>query len=261
MGRWGRHRDWGPRPSRPKAEKLSKAEQEKKAARFAELIGASPVLAGLGVQVSAARGRFYLERPTEFGSAPWGRITPLEGVLLLEREHRAGQWYEVARGQPKKVIDAVAGDEQGTFHGLGSINARLLKVGASRPDVVVQDGVFLFPASGERCTAQEALYFYFGIPLNVLIQPRGWYARHRRPAIVEWHADRSRVRVTFTSYTLDGAIVGTCLYVRHSQRDGDSAAVGSAMGPGWAAYAIRPNASQNIDTAEAWLVKRKWKSW
>ena len=40
---------------------------------------------------------------------------------------------------------------------------------------------------------------------------------------------------------------GTCLYVR---RDGR-----------WGAYRIKPSESRDIASAEAWLVKRKWRQW
>jgi hypothetical protein len=39
---------------------------------------------------------------------------------------------------------------------------------------------------------------------------------------------------------------GTCLYL---QRDAQ-----------WAAYTIRPSESKTIASAEAWLVKRKWRA-
>ena len=57
-----------------------------------------------------------------------------------------------------------------------------------------------------------------------------------------------RVLVRFTAESWSGeSFGGTCLYLK---RLGD-----------WAAYTIRPNQSQNIANAEAWLVKRNWKSW
>ena len=69
-------------------------------------VAASPVLSALGINVRAARGRFYLERHGQDESCGpftvvWGRITPLaaaEKELLLEAERRNGSWSEVATG-------------------------------------------------------------------------------------------------------------------------------------------------------------------
>ena len=66
--------------------------------------------------------------------------------------------------------------------------------------------------------------------------------------IVEGSLDRSRVLVRFGAMSWSGEdFGGTCLY---AQRDGR-----------WGAYRIRPSQSRDIATAEAWLVKRKWKQW
>jgi hypothetical protein len=32
-------------------------------------------------------------------------------------------------------------------------------------------------------------------------------------------------------------------------------------GYGWGAYPLKPSESRSIATADAWLVKRKWKAW
>ena len=48
---WGRHRDYAPRPRRPKANRLSQEELEKLARQMNAAVGRSPVLTGLGVQV------------------------------------------------------------------------------------------------------------------------------------------------------------------------------------------------------------------
>ena len=41
---------------------------------------------------------------------------------------------------------------------------------------------------------------------------------HRTPILVEYSADGSRVLTQFIASTLSGAIVGTCLYVRHDDK-------------------------------------------
>jgi hypothetical protein len=55
------------------------------------------------------------------------------------------------------------------------------------------------------------------------------------------------VLIRFTTASLSESFGGTCLY---AFRDGT-----------WGAYPIRPRDCKNIASAEAWLVKRKWKGW
>ena len=220
-------------------------------------IASSPVLTGLGLQVRSQRGRFYLERPLgeedSAGVEAWGRITPLAGSndLLLEHEHRQGSWSEIARGSVGKLIRAIAGDTEGTFHGLGSLDKALRKAGKGLERLPVKRSGktgFGYVGSGEKCSVQEALFHYFGLPLHVLVEPSEWYAYHRKPTIVEATADKSRVLVRFGAMSWSGeSFGGTCLY---ALRDGR-----------WAAYRIRPSESRDIASAEAWLVKRKWKQW
>jgi len=51
--------------------------------------------------------------------------------------------------------------------------------------------------------------------------------------------------VRFTAMSWSGeSFGGTCLYLKREER--------------WGAYTIRPNQSQSIAMAEAWLVKRNW---
>lgn len=257
---WGRDRfaNWT-QPKRPKAEKLAKEDGKKLLAELAAEIKRSPVLVELKVEVRSARGRFYVER--HFGEyvIPWGRITPLsEGKqLLLECERSQNKYFEVVRGGTKKVVAFIAGDTLGTFHGLGSLNDSLCKElqGLTRQEVHAEGNSFVFAASGKPCTVQEALFHFFGIPIRILVQPRGWYAMHRTPIIVEYSADGSRVLTQFIASTLSGAIVGTCLYVRHD----DKAEPGKP--PPWGAYTIRPSASESIASASVWIVKRGWDSW
>ena len=201
----------------------------------------------------------------------WGRITPLDGTqqYLLEREGRQNQWYEVAKGGVNKVIAVIAGDTSGTFHGLGSVDATLrespessvqLPTKAAEPASDTDDSCprFVYGGSDKTCTAQEALHLFFNIPLSVLVKPRGWYMRHRQPVIVEYSPDHSRVLVKFCQTSMSGdPIVGTCLYLLHDEDRSDA----DLPDRQWAAYTIRPNAGDTIAMAEAWIVKRKWKSW
>jgi hypothetical protein len=223
---------------------------------------------GLGVQVRAQRGRFYLERPLDEGDdegdagiddegdagiGDWGRITPLadSADLLLEQQRRKNTWTEIARGSAKKLLGTVASDTKGTFHGLGALDKALRKAGKGleRLPVLKQGKTkFVYAQTGEVCSAQEAMFHYFGVPLHVLVEPYEWYSRHRTPTIVDCDRDRTRVLVRFGAMSWSGEdFGGTCLY---ACQDGD-----------WDAYRIKPSESKDIASAESWLVKRKWREW
>jgi len=233
---------------------------EQISARLKAAIDSSPVLRAFGVQVRCLRSRFYLEwrwdpigRPDETSS--YGRITPLaepSGELLLEAPYGRGQWSKVGTGSPEKLIRLVAGDTKGTFHGLGALDKSLqvaAKTGLERLPVT-QHGPnkFVYAEAGKRCSVQETLFHFFGLPIHIIAQPSGWYSCHRTPEIIEFSHDKTRVLVRFTAMSWSGEnFGGTCLYLKREER--------------WGAYTIRPNQSQDIATAEAWLVKRKWVSW
>ncbi len=257
--RW-RNRNSYVRPVRPKARTLEADETERISARLTEAVGGSPVLRALGVWVRTSRGRFYLEwrwdpldGPEEESSR--GRTTPLEdppSELLLEVPYGQDQWSRVGKGSPDKLIKLVASDTKGTFHGLGALDESLrnaAKLGLERLPVTHPDGgKFIYAETGKSCAVPETLYHFFGLPIGVIGQPRGWYWCHRTPQIVEFSADRMRVLVEFTATSWSGeSFGGTCLYLKRDEL--------------WGAYTIRPNQSQDIATAEAWLVKRNWKSW
>jgi hypothetical protein len=254
--RWRRQR-WPERVLRPKARQLSEKERNTILAAMIRAVAASPVLSHLGVRVRLVRGRFYLERePEQEGKSAieiLGRITPLaaaKGDLLLEVERRRGSWYEVAQGSALKLVRVVASDTKGKFHGLGSIDKvlRKAKKGLNRlPVKKAGKYKFVYSDTGAPCTAQDALFHYFGLPLDVIAEPSVWYSYHRVPHIVEASEDRTRVLVRFLAASLSGSFGGTCLYAK---RDGS-----------WGAYSIKPSESGSIPTAEAWLVKRKWKAW
>ena len=220
-------------------------------------IASSPVLEGLGLHLRSQRGRFYLERPLGEGDSAgveaWGRVTPLadSADFLLEQEHRKGSWSEIARGSARKLIKTIASDTKGTFHGLGLLDKALRRAGKGLERLPVKrkgETKFVYAGTDDECSAQEALFHHFGLPLHVLVEPSEWYSYHRKPTIVEGSLDRSRVLVRFGAMSWSGEdFGGTCLY---AQRDGR-----------WGAYRVRPSQSRDIATAEAWLVKRKWKQW
>jgi hypothetical protein len=244
----GWRRNWSARPPRPKVRRLSADDKENLLSDMAREIARSPGLSGFGVQVRFLRGRFYVERPTPSGVEVWGRITPLDDELLLEVERRS--WNEVARGSAQKLVKVIAGDARGTFHGLGSLDNSLRRAGQglTRLAMKLEGNGFVYPDTGEGGTVQEALFHFFGLPIEVIAQPALWYSYHRTPFIVDFSADRTRVLVRFSTMSWSGeSFGGTCLY---AQRDGR-----------WGAYPIKPSESRSIATAEAWLDKRKWKAW
>ena len=254
---WGRQ--WPERIPRPKVRSLTAKEQAGVVRSLEKGIAASPVLSAFALTVRAARGRFYIERELrnhndEPYTEVWARISPLAGAkkeLLLEKPYRKGTWSEVARGQAPKLIKAIAGDTRGRFHGLGFLDASLRRLGVDQerlPVVVDDQGKFIYSDTGKGCTTQEALFHYFGLPIEVVAEPSVWYSYHRSPWIAEVSEDRTRVLAWFGATSMSGeSFGGTCLYI---QRDGR-----------WAAYTIKPSESQTIAQAEAWLVKRKWRAW
>jgi hypothetical protein len=257
--RWRRQIDYV-RPPRPKARALKPDELEQISDQLKTAIDCSPILTAFGVQMRASRNRFNLEwrwnpvdRPEE--ASAHGRITPLDvpsRQLLLEVPHGRDQWSQIGTGSPKKVIALVAGDTKGTFHRLGLLDKSLqtaAKAGLARlPVTQLEPAKFVYVETEKPCSVQETLHHYFGLPIHIIAQPSGWYSYHRIPEIVESSEDRTRVLVRFTSQSWSGeSFGGTCLYLNWQGL--------------WGAYTIRPNQSQDVAGAEAWLVKRNWKSW
>ena len=251
-------RQWPEKAPRPKVRTLSSEERERLLNMFEKEIESSPVLSALGVSVRALRGRFYFERVWQVpGESPWveriGRMTPLGSAkkeLLLEVEGRSGIWHMVAQGTAAEVVGKITQDTQGTFHGLGGLDASLRKTGRSqnRLEARMQEDLrFVYAGTGKECSFHETLFHFFGIPINVIAEPRQWYRYHRKPCIVEVSADRTRILVEFTASGISGAFSGVCLY---ALVDGE-----------WDVFMIKPNQSKDIDTAVEWLRKREWQGW
>jgi len=122
---WGQR--WPRREPRPRAAKLDVTEVQATQNRIQGQLALWPVLVQLGIQSRIKRGRFYLESDQEL----LGRLTPLEGgrtVYLLESP-RGNSWTEQGRGAPEELIDLVANDDSGTFHGLGALGRALSERG------------------------------------------------------------------------------------------------------------------------------------
>jgi hypothetical protein len=222
MMTWGRG-GWPSYQPRPRVVRLEPQASERMVSCVRYFVEGSVVLRELVAEVESARGRVYLWRgPGDL----MGRLTPVTAEAVILESPRRASWTEHGRGTPSEMLQLAERDREGTFHGLGALLA-----GDEHPPAV-----------------QQVLHRGFGIPVPVLAQPRYWYAMHRRPRIVESDAARGRVLVRFESESRTGeAISGTCLYAK---RDGQ-----------WGCHAIRPNASANIASAEAWLEKRSWRGW
>lgn len=251
-------RRWAERPPRPKVKRLSKREKEQVLTVLREGIEASPVLSALDIRARSLRGRFYFEQlwQDEDQEKPEieviGRATPLEGfddILLLEVEHRKGNWSHIMEGTAAEVITTITSDTKGTFHGLGALDASLRGASAlMRQEMIMRDEFhFVYAQTQEEATVQEALYHFFGVPIQVIAEPRQWYIYHRRPEIIEVNQDQSAVLVSFTAESWTGSFGGICLY---AMRDGE-----------WQEFTIKPNQSQSIASSLAWLEKRKWRAW
>ncbi|TWU50538.1 hypothetical protein Poly51_38300 [Rubripirellula tenax] len=256
---WRRRWPEQTRTRRPAVRKLTESEKTQIVETLNKGIAKSPVLTALGIQVRVARGRFYLERQSqeegsETNTSVWARITPLDGTkpeLLLEVGDRRASWSEIARGQAAKLIKIVASDSRGTFHGLGRLDASLrqLKKGQDRlPMKMDRNRGFKYEDAAEKASVQEALFHFFGLPIDVIAEPSAWYSYQRTPMIVEVSDDQTRVLVRFIATSLSGeSFGGTCLYIHKDD--------------GWAACTVKPSESETIATAVAWLVKRKWRAW
>lgn len=236
---WGQR--WPQREPRPTAARLDATKLQEVQARLQAQLSKSHILVALGLDSRVQRGRFYLE--SRLGLL--GRITPLAGarVVYLLEAPRGKNWTVKGRGIPEKLIEIVADDDLGTFHGLGALGRALLERGL---DVEV-DAQSCYP-DGSQAGVHEFLFYRLGVPIEVLAEPRDWYLVHRSPHIVECDTQQRRVLVSFVSHSSHGeAFSGRCLYVR---LDGQ-----------WRWFKVRPNQSQNIETALTWLEKRNWQGW
>ncbi|MDM8527284.1 hypothetical protein QUF58_03640 [Anaerolineales bacterium HSG24] len=251
---------WPEREPRPKVKKLSNVEKKKILATFEQGIETSPVLSALDVQVYSRRGRFYFEKEWQISDElleieTIGRVTPLAEAdfgedILLEVEKNKGNWYSVIQGTAEAIIKKIANDTKGTFHGLGVLNQNLSNMVTDliQMEVEMQDELeFVYTETGTKCTTQEALFHFFGTPIDIIAEPRQWYIYHRTPTIVEVSEDRSSVLVQFTANSFSDSFGGRCLYVKKDNE--------------WDIFIIKPNQSSNIITATTWLEKRNWEEW
>lgn len=256
---WGRQ--WPERDPRPEVQKLSDDQKNKILSVLTKGIEESPVLTALFFRARLLRGRFYIEtiwqdEKDQLDTQVVGRMTPLTGAklsLLLETERSKNNWHEIARGSAETLIKTITDDRKGTFHGLGVLDKSIKqarKKGLDRLEIVRKEDLhFVYAETGIECSAQETLFHYFGVPIEVVAEPTEWYAYNRKPKIEEVSQDRTKILVSFTAFNLSfgSEFGGTCLY--------------TVVDHEWQAFKIRPNQSGSIPEATVWLEKRKWKGW
>ncbi len=255
---WGQR--WPERQPRPAVQELSDEQKTKILAVLNKGIEDSPLLTALRMRARCLRGRFYVERlwPTledKPETEVVGRMTPLVGPtvsFLLEVENQRGSWREIARGTAGKLIKTIAGDMKGTFHGLGILDKSIRKARQrelDRLEIVRKENLlFVYGETGTACTVQEVLFHAFNVPIDVIAEPREWYAYQRKPEIAEVSEDGTKVLVHFVAYNISyGEFSGTFLY--------------AIVGGKWQAFTIKPNQSGSIEEALAWLEKRNWQGW
>lgn len=216
-----RDRSRAARPKRPKRAKLPREALERLRDRTIAFIDESIVLRALVEDVQLARGRLYLwYQPDDLIA----RLTPLSRRTLLLEAPWGDAWTGACRGPLTDVLAALEADTRGTFHGLGALAT---------------------DEHDDDTPAQVTLHRELGIPIDVLAEPRDWYARHRVPNIAEVGDDCALVR--FVAETAATRFHGTCLYAR---RAGE-----------WGCYTVKPSASKDIASAVNWLSARDWVDW
>lgn len=255
--RGGRHGGWPERTRRPAVRKLEAKETQAVVDSLTAALQASPVLTALRYRIQARRGRFYYETEGESAGefVVVARVTPLTdeaASFLLEVEQSSGSWSSEYKGTVNGVGKCVEGDSEGTFHGLGRLDASIRKaVAEKRPRLLFEQRKPLHyhaVSTGKVFSVPEVLFHVFEVPIPVIAQPIGWYQCHRKPSLCEVDETEKRILVEFAAETFMGeSFGGRCLYCRHNGT--------------WHAFRIKPNQSASIASSLAWLEKREWKPW
>ena len=179
-----------------------------------EGIMVAPVLKHLSLEVTPKGQHFLLEYQYE-GTVTMARVTPMEGspAYALEYMSEIG-WALYGQGTPNRLIKLLSNDTLGTFHGLGGIDQALRNSSGENPEIVQSGtGMFTYKSTGFQCSLQEALYFYYDLPLEVIMEPREWYALHAVPSLLDTGMNDRRLLVRFCDRKAAGAkIIGHVLY-------------------------------------------------
>lgn len=250
-------RGWSDPPPRPKAAKLAQDQATPLLKSLDRSLQKSPVLANLGHQVRLARGRFYIECKVDDSETNevLGRVTPLSepaGTFLLESGSTDSGWRTIKKGKIRSITNSLANEGAETFYQLGKLDVSLKRAQKSSVEILnmerKDDSLFYYPDSSDECSVQEALYHYFHVPINIIAEPREWYAYKRSPRFMDISEDNKRLLVQFSATSMNGsAFGGVCLYIETDNL--------------WRVYRIKPNQSSSIESAILWLEKRKWVSW
>ncbi|MEZ6087050.1 MAG: hypothetical protein R3C05_03250 [Pirellulaceae bacterium] len=178
---------------------LTNYERSQAERRIYGAIASSPVLRELEIGYERDGNTFYLIRKGEPDRSPLARIRPSAkgSSFVLEAPTDEG-WDFFGQGTPNRVIKLFCNDTLGTFHGLGSIDQTLRDIPFEKLRVDrFSDRQFCFHETKKPCSVQETLYFYFGIPLEIVMQPEELYRRHGRPMLLAASDDESRILVRF----------------------------------------------------------------
>ncbi len=231
---------------RPPREKQSPPpESDELSNLFRRAIAASPVLSALGWTVRRDGEGYSLEHKGE----AMARVLPDGDALHIHVAGRAGWEERAACGSAREVVDLLASDGAGAVHGLGALDAMLRVHGVRRQEMCQADDdpgawwyLDLAPAHG-TASVPEVLYHAFGVPIPVIAEPRGWWRRFGRTAILD-----QRPGAALVGFASEAAQTGRqCLY---AERNG-----------AWGAYPVRPAEDARVDAAVAWLARRDWRPW
>ncbi len=216
--------DWPERTRRPSALKLNQEQATPILKALTNAIRKSVVLMELHHSIRFARGRFYLERMFNYGVSDEvevvARVTPLSdppGVLLLE-SGGSNHWHTIKQGKSVTISRTLTQQGAEILYGLGALDARLredMKSHVKNERVIDRDNnEFCYHETGEPCSVQETLFYYFGLPVDVIAEPADWYAYQRHPGIVDVSDDGLAILVRFCAETISGSTFGgTCLYL------------------------------------------------
>lgn len=188
-------------PEKVKPRTITSQEKSSALRRIEESIAISPLLTELGVQVVPHGSHFHLEFDYLGAPFPLARITAMKGspAFALESETDIG-WVLYGQGTPSRVVKLLCNDTLGTFHALGGIDQILRNTGGKVQKVVKKSlRTFAYKPSNIPCSLQEAMHFFYGIPLVVIMEPRELYRLHAEPSLLETNDDNSQILIRFCS--------------------------------------------------------------
>ncbi|QDV69852.1 hypothetical protein Poly24_35700 [Rosistilla carotiformis] len=229
-------------PEKVKSRNITNAQRIAAVRRIQESIALSPLMTELAIEVTTRGGHIYLEYDDAGTTATMARITPMQEspAYALESETDSG-WVLYGQGTPSRIMKLLCNDTLGTFHALGGIDQTLRNGRGAVPEIVqISTRTFAYQSTNAPCTLQEALYFYYGIPLVIVMAPREYYRLHAEPSLIETSADQRKILIRFCSRNpANPHIVGHGYYQRIR---GD-----------WYGIGVPPESGSTMDAAEAFL--------